>query len=57
MLHKNRKEVITPAQIIFKDKDILTARPEGMDYESYRILRGTANKVIKKLFPKSYKTR
>jgi hypothetical protein len=40
----------TVAQEIFKDKDILTSRPEGMEYEHYRILRVVTNRVIKKLF-------
>lgn len=53
------EDYITPAKAIFKDKEILVARPEGMSYEEYKFLRTTQNKVIKKLFAKDpmYKVR
>ncbi len=49
---KNTKS-LTPALVIFKDKDILLKRPENMPYEDYKVLRGVQNRVIKKLFTKS----
>ncbi len=47
---RSKEEILTPALVIFKDKSILTERPEDMDYESYRNLRRITNKVISKLF-------
>lgn len=47
-----KTDTLTPAQIIFQGKDLLTYRPEGMPYKDYRQLRGVQNKVISKLFPK-----
>lgn len=42
----------TVAQVIFKDKDIITYRPEDMSMEEYRMHRGVQGKVISKLFRK-----
>lgn len=50
---KNFREEETPlslAQQLFKDKNILTYRPEGMEYNVYRFLRKGQNKILKKLF-------
>ncbi len=47
---KKKQEDLTPAQIIFKDKDILLQRPEYMPYEDYKTLRNTQGKVLQKLF-------
>jgi len=43
----------TPALVIFKDKNILNERPEGMPYEDYKIIRKQQSEVIKRLFKKS----
>ena len=40
----------TPAQLIFKNKELLTSRPEGMEFPVYRELLAIQNHVIKKLF-------
>lgn len=42
----------TVAQVIFKDKDIITYRPEGMSTEEYKLHRRVQNRVIKDLFRK-----
>jgi len=47
-----RREPLTPAQILFKDKKILTERPEGMSFEDYRILQAGQNRLLKRLFRK-----
>jgi hypothetical protein len=51
---KNRSErnegVTTPAMILFKDRDIITKRPEGMEYGAYKFLRTHQKKVIDMLF-------
>lgn len=56
-MSKFRHTPITPASVIFKDKQLLTNRPEDMPYEDYRILRKMQNEVIKKLYPKNVKIR
>jgi hypothetical protein len=38
----------TVAQYLFKDKQILTARPEGMDYQQYKALLTMQNRMIRK---------
>lgn len=40
------------AQILFKDKKILTERPEEMNLEEYRIIRNYQTKVLQVMFPK-----
>jgi hypothetical protein len=42
----------TIAQVIFKDKDIITSRPEGMSTEEYKLHRRIQKRVIKDLFRK-----
>lgn len=44
----------SPAQIIFKDAQIITARPEEMPYEEYKILQRIQSKVMKLLFRKGH---
>jgi len=41
------------AQIVFKDKEIITRRPDNMSYEEYKILRKIQTTVLKVLFKKS----
>jgi len=50
---------LSPAQAIFKDKEIITARPPDMDFEEYKSLRRVQGGVLKKLFAKEpmYKVR
>lgn len=40
------------AQHIFRGKEILTARPKGMDFLAYKILRSHQRKMIDKIFAK-----
>lgn len=44
-----KEESPTLAQIIFKDKQLILSRPEGMSMEDYRILRKHQCQVIKKV--------
>lgn len=48
-MKKDHGEYRTPMQILFKDKDILTKRPEGMEIEEYKILRRIQTEVMKQL--------
>jgi hypothetical protein len=43
-----KKNSPTLLQELLKDKEILVSRPEGMDYESYKLLLKMQNKIIKK---------
>lgn len=47
-MKKEHKETV--AQILFKDKQILTARPEDMPFEEYKLLRYTQSLVLKRMF-------
>lgn len=47
----NKGNEITPSQVIFRGKDILTKRPPEMAFEDYRQLRGVQGKVLQKLHP------
>lgn len=53
---KNRSErnagFKTQAQIIFEGKEILNARPEGMDKDTYQFLRKQQTMILKQLFHK-----
>lgn len=40
------------AQLLFKDKKIITERPESMSLEEYRVVRGYQTKVLQVMFPK-----
>lgn len=48
-----KQPFITEAQELLKDKEILTSRPEGMDFESYKLLLKMQNKLIKKAIQKN----
>ncbi len=47
----SKENVITPSQVIFQGKSLLTGRPDSMPYNDYRELRGVQNKVLQKLHP------
>jgi hypothetical protein len=49
MKFAREEKPLTPAQIIFKDKQILVERPEGMDFQSYKILQKHQTRILKKL--------
>ena len=40
----------TLAQLLFEGKKILTSRPEGMEREEYKFLKGLQDKAIRKIF-------
>lgn len=40
----------TRAQKIFADKELLLERPDGMDFEVYKVFRATQTRLIKDLF-------
>lgn len=42
------------AQIVFEGKQIITARPENMDKDEYRLLRKIQTETIKRLFFKGH---
>ncbi len=58
IMEETQKEV-TPAQVIFSGKEILTSRPEGMPFDVYKEAKRMQDTVLKKLFAKEpmYKTR
>lgn len=43
-----KKSSTSPLQALLTDKEILTKRPEGMEYAEYRILLKIQQKIIKK---------
>ena len=49
MKFTRKENPLTPAQIVFKDKEVLTSRPEGMDFQSYKILQKHQTRILKKL--------
>lgn len=49
---KKENQQLTAAQELLKDKEMLTSRPEGMDYESYKILLKIQNKMLKRALRK-----
>lgn len=53
---KNKRErnegFKTQAQIVFEGKEILNARPEGMDKDTYQFLRKQQTMILKQLFHK-----
>jgi hypothetical protein len=50
-MKKTNNEEQTAAQILFSNKEILTKRPEDMNFADYRILRNHQTMIINKLFP------
>lgn len=40
----------TVAQILFKDHNVLAARPEGMTFQEYKVLQYTQKLVLNKMF-------
>ena len=56
---KSRREAKgkTASQLLFEDKEIITARPEYMSYQEYRVLRNHQRDLIKVLHPRSMKKR
>ena len=48
-----KQPVVTAAQELLKDKELLTSRPEGMDFEAYKVLLNMQNKLIKKALQKN----
>lgn len=49
---KKENQGLTQAQELLKDKEMLTSRPEGMDYESYKVLLKIQNKLLKRALRK-----
>lgn len=47
---KDRSTVKTDAQEIFGGRKIINERPEGMSFESYKLVRYLQSKLIGKLF-------
>ena len=41
---------MTRAQVIFKEGNLLTSRPSGMDFDSYKAALRLQNRIISKLF-------
>lgn len=51
---ERNKNVVTAAMQIFKDKQMLLARPEGMTRDEYRLLRKIESETLKALFHKGH---
>lgn len=49
---RKENQPLTAAQELLKDKEMLVSRPEGMDYESYKILLKIQNKMLKRALRK-----
>lgn len=42
----------TVAQTLFSNHEILTKRPDNMEFKEYWVLRYMQNKIMKKMFPR-----
>lgn len=49
-MKERKKDRVSWAADILKDHEILTARPEGMDFYVYKFLRDSQRFVLKKMF-------
>ncbi len=47
---KNKYQIETVAHSLFKDHEVLTARPDGMSFQEYKFLQFTQDLVLKKMF-------
>lgn len=52
MKFKRKENPHTIAQLLFKDKQLINERPEGMTYQEYRIMRSHQTKLLGVLLAK-----